>query len=391
MPARKLPDATSLGSPVSYGRQCVDQDDVDAVVEVLRSDRLTQGDAVQRFEESLARATGAASALATSNGTVALQLAYMALDVGPGTHVLTTANTFLATATAAIQCGADVSFVDIDADSGNLDIDELEARLGGSDPPDVVTVVHFAGLPCDMQRLLDLKRRFGFTLIEDAAHALGAKYVVDGRRWQVGEHPEVDATTLSFHPVKHITTGEGGAVLTNDPRIARAVERLREHGVDRDGAGPSYAPMVALGLNGRMSDINAALGWSQLLKLPDFLAARREIASRYAAELRDFELPNPGSNDREHAWHLFVARTRDGERDQMRAMLSEHGIQTQLHYHPVPLQPWFRARSRHRSYPRAEAHGRCAVSLPMYPALAADDQTFVIEVLNEWRQRTVAA
>ncbi len=378
-------------SSVSYGRQYVDQDDVDAVVEVLRGDRLTQGEALRGFERALAKSTGAEHVTAVTNGTFALQLAYLALDVGRGSRVVTTANTFLATATTAIQCGAEVEFLDIDEKTGNMDLDALAARLTAPDAPDVVTVVHFAGLPCDMQRVLDLKRRFGFKLVEDAAHALGASYVVDGRKWQVGEHPEVDATTLSFHPVKLITTGEGGAILTHDTGVAARLRRLREHGVDRDVTGLPYAPMVELGMNARMSDINAALGTSQLKKVPDFLAARREIAMRYVCELRGFELPHPGSNERDHAWHLFVIRTEEGEREALRTALRERGVETQLHYYPVPLQPWFRAKNRAGNYPNAQAHARRAVSLPIYPALSEADQARVIEALNAWRSSGAAA
>lgn len=391
MLTRKLPDVVETPAVLGYGHQFLDQDDIDAVVEVLRGESLTQGEAVRRFEDRLAAVTGAPHALAVANGTLALQLAYLALDVGPGTRVVTTANTFLATASSAIHCGAEVDFVDIEPRSANLDIVELEAVLAGPDPPEVVTVVHFAGLPCAMQRVLELKRRHGFKLVEDAAHALGARYQADGRTWCVGEHPEVDATCLSFHPVKHITTGEGGAVLTHDPERAARLRRLREHGIDRELQGLGYAPMVELGLNARMSDIQAALGWSQLEKLPDFLAARREIAMRYLVELRDFELPDPGCEDREHAWHLFFLHVDPGERDRMMEALLQAGIRTQVHYRPVPLQPWFRSRHRGGLWPEAELHAARAISLPIYPSLAEEDQSRVIGFLNAWRHGGIAA
>ncbi len=400
--------------PIGYGRQYVDRDDVDAVAEVLLSERLTQGPAVERFEAGLVQATGAPQAVAVANGTCALHLAYHALGVGPGRNVLTTANTFLATATAAHMCGAEVEFLDIDPRTGNLDVRLLEGRLETGAPPHVVTAVHFAGLPCDMEWLIALKRRHDFLLVEDAAHALGARYRVDGRWYRVGEHPEVDASILSFHPVKHVTTGEGGAVLTGKPELAARLRRLRSHGVDPEATpGPNlrmtpaefeperrqvpwFAPMVELGFNYRLSDVLAALGSSQLRKLPDFLEARGEIALRYLAELRDYELPHPGGlrsagSDREHAWHLFVIHTAEGERDPLAAHLRQRGIYTQVHYYPVPLQPWFRARNGERTFPRAEAHARRALSLPIYPALSEEDQGRVIEALAEWRRARAAA
>ena len=391
MPVRTQPEPTRPVRTIGYGHQFLDQDDIDAVVEVLRGEFLTQGIAVERFEERLAETTGTTHALAVSSGTTALQLAYLGLDVGPGTRVVTSANTFLATATAAVHCGADVDFLDIDPRTANLDLVELEAVLAGPDPPEVVTVVHFAGLPCPMQEVLELKRRYGFLLVEDAAHALGARYAADGRVWRVGEHPDVDATCLSFHPVKHITTGEGGAVLTHDDELARRVVRLREHGIDRRLARPGYAPMVELGLNARLSDIQAALGWSQLAKLPDFLAARREIAARYLAELRDFELPDPGGKRAEHAWHLFCVRVDPSERDALLAALRSVGIRAQVHYHPVPLQPWFRSRHRGGRWPEAERHAARTLSLPIYPSLSDADQGRVIRLLNAWRHGGIAA
>ena len=392
MPARASPPP----EPIGYGRQFVDQDDVDAVVAVLSGAYLTQGTAVPRFEQGLMGATGAAHAVATSSGTTALQLAYLALDVGPGTYVVTSANTFLATATAALHCGAEVGFIDVEPRTGNLDLDRLEALLAHDRRPTVVTAVHFAGLPCDMERLIELKRAYGFRLIEDAAHALGARYRVDGRWWRVGEHSEVDATALSFHPVKHVTTGEGGAVLTAKAELAARLRRLREHGVDREGCGrrggPSWAaPMVELGLNARMSDVHAALGTSQLRKLPDFLAARREIAMRYVAELRDFELLDPGGTDREHAWHLFVIRAEEEERDALARALRERGIQASVHYQPVPAQPWFRERFGERRFPNAERHALRSLSIPIFPALSEAEQSRVIDTLLDWRQGRAAA
>jgi dTDP-4-amino-4,6-dideoxygalactose transaminase len=394
--------------PLGYGRQYVDQDDVDAVAAVLLAEVLTQGPAVARFEEGLARVTGAPHAVAVANGTCALHLAYHVLGVGPGRDVLTTANTFLATASAAQMCGGGVEFLDIDLRTGNLDLRLLEQRLERGRPPHLVTAVHFAGLPCDMEWLIALKRRHDFLLVEDAAHALGARYRVEGRWYRVGEHPEVDATILSFHPVKHVTTGEGGAVLTHDAARAGRLRRLRSHGTDpeaslapftesRAGAfRPAwFKPMLELGFNYRLSDIHAALGASQLEKLPDFLAARREIAQRYLADVREYVLPHPGGQgeraDREHAWHLFVIRTAPHERDELLAFLRQRGVHAQVHYYPVPLQPWFRGRTPADAFPNAIAHARSALSLPIFPSLSEEDQGRVIAALEEWRRARAAA
>ena len=397
--------------PLGYGRQYVDQDDVDAVAEVLLGAPLTQGPAVARFEAGLVQATGAPHAVAVANGTCALHLAYHALGVGPGRGVLTSANTFLATATAAQMCGAPVEFLDIDARTGNLDPRALEERLAHGPTPHVVTAVHFAGLPCDMEWLIALKRRHDFLLVEDAAHALGARYRVDGKWYRVGEHPDIDATILSFHPVKHVTTGEGGAVLTHDGARAARLARLRSHGTDPEsslrpfdagqgGAKPAwFNPLVELGFNYRLSDVQAALGASQLKKLTDFLAARREVALRYMAELRGFALPHPGGLDeraeREHAWHLFVIRAAPEERDELLLFLRQRGIHAQVHYYPVPLQPWFRERAgasaSARAFPNAVAHARSALSLPIFPSLSDEDQGRVIAALSEWQEARSAA
>jgi dTDP-4-amino-4,6-dideoxygalactose transaminase len=262
--------------------------------------------------------------------------------------------------------------------------------------PDVVTVVRFAGLPCDMERVLELKRRHGFLLVEDAAHALGARYTVDGRWYRVGEHPEVDATILSFHAVKHITTGEGGAILVQDAELDARLRRLREHGRQHDvlrGHGPPWsAPMVELGVNARLSELHAALGVSQFEKLGDFLDARREIAQRYIAELPEYELLDPGDgNHFRHAWHLFVIRTEAATRDDLMLHLRERGVYTQVHYEPVPLQPWFRERHGVRDFPRARSHAERSLSLPIYPSLSEGDQARVIDALRHWRHRRAAA
>jgi dTDP-4-amino-4,6-dideoxygalactose transaminase len=400
MSAPTSPRPETLG----YGRQCIGDDDVAAVVDVLRGEHLTQGPALARFEAALCAATGAPHAVAVANGTCALELAYRVLGVGPGAGLLTSANTFIATAAAAEACGARAEFVDVDPRTGNMDVDLVEERLARGGPPLVVAAVHFAGLPCDMQRLIELKRCYGFALVEDAAHALGARYRVGGRWYDVGEHPAIDATILSFHPVKHVTTGEGGAVLVHHPERAARLRRLRSHGVDPNGelelpglgpeaaredvgAGSSpFRPMLELGHNYRLTDLQAALGTSQMRKLSGFLARRRRMAQRYLAELKDYGLPHAGDDEREHAWHLFVLRCEPDERDALRLDLRQRGIGTQVHYYPLPLQPYFRGRE-HADVSNAKAHARTALSIPIHPGLSDEDQTRVIEALRAWKLR----
>jgi len=385
--------------PIGYGRQSIDQRDVDAVEAVLRGDWLTQGPAVERFEAALADATGAPHAVAVNSGTAALHLALLACGVGPGGRVLTTANTFLASASAAVMCGAEVEFCDVEPQTGNLDVDRVADRLDRSDELgaiDAVVAVHFAGLPCDVGRLVELSRRHGFELLVDGAHALGAELEQDGRRRRLGEVDGVAATTLSFHPVKHVTTGEGGAVLFGGPRGAERAEharRLRAHGVARDPAArpfddsvdapPWFAPMHELGYNYRLSDLQAALGTAQLARLSELLDARRRIARRYATELDGYRR---AAFTEGHTWHLYVIHVPAPERDELMAWLRAGGIGTQVHYYPVPLQPWFRRRYGEPRVPHAVEHARTALSLPLYPGLADDDQSRVIEALAAWRR-----
>lgn len=380
---------------IGYGRQEIRPEDVAAVTRVLLAERLTQGPAVTDFEQALCRQTGAGSAIALNSGTAALQLAMAALGVGPGSKVVTSANTFLASATAALWCGAEVEFVDIDARTLNLDLDALEARLeaGGVD---LVVPVHFAGLPCDMQRLLELKARFGFRLLDDACHALGGRFEAGGQSYRVGECPAVDATVLSFHPVKQITTGEGGAVLTHEPETARRVQQLRHHGMapdanarpfsDSSTCPPWFVPMSELGGNSRLSDLGAALGASQLARLDEILAARRAQVERYDSAFAEGGLEGlrPPPRSAGHAWHLYVLHCEVGQRDQLMAWLAERGIGSQLHYYPVPMQPYFRARYGEARVPNALEHARRALSIPLYPGLARVDQQRVVDALRAW-------
>ena len=370
----------------------MDQDDVDAVVEALRGGRLSDGPCVRRFEEALRKHSGASQAVATSSGSAARHALLHALGVGPGRTVLTVANAPVSTALAAQLAGGEVEFCDIDPHTANLDMARLERRLAEGPTPHVVAVVHSSGLPCDMEWLFSLRQRHDFELVEDGAYAIGARYRVGSRWYRIGEHPEVSAAILSFHCDQNITTGEGGAVLTSDTELAERLRTLRSNGMDpcadpvldspRDEWGPRE-----LGFNYRMSELQAALGESQLKKLPEFTAARREIAMRYMAEVRDFEFLHPGGPDREHAYGRFVIRTRHEERDALCHFLREHGVHAAPVDHALPRAQWFRERGGLRAFPVAEDHASRAVALPIYPALSEDEQSQVIQALGEWRSR----
>ena len=399
--------------PIPYARQEVTAADLEAVRAVLESDWLTQGPMLRRFEQELCSRVSAyqpdapesdapeedqLEAVAVSSGSTALELALAGLGIGRGDVVVTSANTFLSTATAAIRCGAEVEFVDTEADGrrvgANLDVDALAQRLAREPTVRAVIAVHYAGRPSAMQELFDLKLRYGFHLVEDACHALGATYEAHGLRWHPGLHPEVDAAAFSFHPAKHVTTGEGGAVLTRSPVLASKVRQLRHHGLDpgsphqpfpESSERPAWhRPMENLGVNGRMSDVQAALGVSQLARLDAVVERRRYLARRYEELLLGPELPlaEPG-----HAWHLYPVRVGPelaSSRDALMSRLAERGIGTQLHYYPVPYQPWFRRRYGDPHFPRALDHARRSVSLPMFPALTDAEQDRVAAEVNAW-------
>lgn len=375
---------------IPYGRQWLDQADRDAVQQVLQSDWLTQGPAVPRFETALANACGATHAVAVNSATSALHIACLALGVGPGDRVWTSPNTFVASANCARYCGAMVDFVDIDPDTGNLSAAALTTKLEQAAKqgqlPKVVIAVHFAGHSCDMAAIAQLGQRYGFAIIEDASHAVGAS--LDHQ--PVGSGRFADITVFSFHPVKIITTGEGGACLTNSADLAAHLQRLRSHGITREPAelefpspGPWYYEQGELGFNYRMTDIQAALGASQMTRLAEFVTRRRAIAARYSRELADcavdlpVERPGVGSS-----WHLYVVRT--PARDALFAHLRANSIGTQVHYIPVHCQPYYRRLGFGPGHcPNAEAHGATALSLPIFPALSEDQQSEVIRVVRQ--------
>ncbi|WP_285961252.1 UDP-4-amino-4,6-dideoxy-N-acetyl-beta-L-altrosamine transaminase [Pseudomonas tohonis] len=379
---------------IPYGRQNISQADIDAVVDTLRSDWLTQGPAIERFEQAVAQRCQAAHGIAVSNATAALHIACLALDLGPGDRLWTSPNTFVASANCGLYCGAQVDFVDIDPATLNLDVAQLDARLQRAERdgtlPKVVVPVAFAGQSCDMARIAELARRYGFRVIEDASHAIGAGY--GGRPVGCCEH--ADITVFSFHPVKIITTGEGGLLTTNDPLLAERLRRLRSHGITRDPAamtgpseGPWYYQQLELGFNYRMTDLQAALGLSQLQRLDAFVARRRQLVARYGERLADLPLELPQVQaGAEPAWHLYPVRLRlerlqHGHRAIFEALRGA-GIGVNLHYIPVHLQPYYRQLGfAPGDFPEAERYYAEALSLPLFPDLTDEQQDQVASTL----------
>ncbi len=380
---------------IPYGRQDIRDEDVAAVEAVLRSDWLTQGPAVPRFEDTVAARCGATHAVAVNSATSALHLACMALDLKPGEHLWTTPNTFVASANCGRYCGASVDFVDIERNSLNLDPAALAAKLEQAEKagtlPKVVVAVDFAGLSCDMAAIRTLAGRYGFRIIEDASHAIGGHY--QGRPIGHGRH--ADITVFSFHPVKIITTGEGGMALCNDAELAERMARLRSHGIRRDAAtqaaeGPWYYEQSELGFNYRMTDIQAALGLSQLARLDDYVAARRRLADRYDHLLAGLPLKTPWRDSQAgSAWHLYVIRLEDAAlASPGRRAVFEHlraaGIGVNVHYIPVHLQPDYRRLGfAPGDFPVAEDYYARAITLPLYPGLSDAEQDRVVAVLRE--------
>ena len=366
---------------ISYGKQSINQDDIDAVVDVLKSDFLTQGPKVVEFENDLANYCEAKYAKAVNSGTAALHLAYLAIGLEQGDIVWTTPNTFVATANAALYCGATVDFVDIDPKTYNLSIDYLKEKLiqakKDNKLPKLVVPVHFAGQSCEMKAIWKLSKEYGFKVIEDASHALGGEYLNN----KVGNCEYSDMAVFSFHPVKMITTGEGGAITTNNKKLNEKIELLRSHGIAKDATkfdnqsdGDWYYEQQALGFNYRLTDIQAALGISQLKRLDSFVSRRREIVKQYFDKLDNSVLPyqHPDANS---SWHLFVIQTED--RKATYKQLKTQGIMTQVHYIPVTSQPFYNRKKLKNS---ADFYRHC-LSLPIYADLNNNEQNRVINLL----------
>jgi len=380
---------------IPYGRQDITQSDIDSVVAVLTSDYLTQGPAVPRFERTVAEYCGVQHATAMNSATSALHVACMALDLGPGDCLWTSPVTFVASANCALYCGADVDFVDIDPRTWNMSVEALERKLaqaaaGNGRLPKIVVPVHLGGQSCDMAAMHALAQQYGFKVIEDASHAIGGTY----RGEPVGNCRYSDIAVFSFHPVKVITTAEGGMALTRDAELARRMERLRSHGITRAPEemthapdGPWYYQQIELGYNYRMTELHAALGLSQMQRLDAYVSRRHAIADRYDAALAALPIITPlRSPESRSGLHLYVIRLQldripQGHREIFES-LREQGIGVNLHYIPVHLQPWYaRMGFKAGDYPEAERYYAEAISLPMYPAMTDQQQDQVITAL----------
>jgi UDP-4-amino-4,6-dideoxy-N-acetyl-beta-L-altrosamine transaminase len=396
--------ARTTQAPIPYSRQSISEDDIAAVTAVLRSDFLTQGTQVPAFEAAFAQRHRVAHAVAVSNATVALHLACIALGIGPGSRVWTTPNSFLASANCARYCGAAVSFVDIDPATRNLSVTALRAKLAQAEAcgelPQLLIPVDFAGLPCDIAEMRALADRYGFRILQDASHATGAAYrgAPVGSAW-------ADATVFSFHAVKIITTAEGGLIATQDAALADTLRLLRSHGMTRDAARMQAKPegewvyeQIALGHNARMTELQAALGLSQLTRLDTMQARRAERAARYDRLLADLPLRLPARlPDRESAWHLYavegLSHSGSPSRAQVFAALRAAGIGVNVHYIPIHTQPYYRAMGfKPGDYPAAERYYAHALSLPLFPELTDAEQDRVVQVLsNALLPRTAGA
>lgn len=381
---------------IPYARQDIDEADIRAVVDVLNSDWLTQGPAIERFEAAVADYCGAKYAVAICNATAALHLSCLAAGLKPGGLLWTSPNTFVASANCALYCGANVDFVDIDPATYNMSVPALEEKLAAAKRrgslPDVVIPVHFAGQSCEMARIRELALEYGFAVIEDASHAIGGEY----RGSKVGSCAYSEMTVFSFHPVKIITTGEGGMILTNREDIQQKAILLRSHGITRNPAlmtrppdGPWYYEQVELGFNYRMTDIQAALGVSQLERLNDFVGRRRFLAGRYDDLLRDLPVVLPFRHpDALSSWHLYAIRLKPGEvgrsHREIFERLRDKGVNVNLHYMPVHLQPYYQKLGfRPGEFPEAEQYYREAISLPIYYGLTEECQDIVVNALKE--------
>ena len=379
---------------IPYGRQDVQDTDVDAVVKVLKSDFLTQGPQTPLFEEVIQDICNVNDAVAVNSATSALHTACLALGLGPGYRLWTSPISFVASSNCGIYCGASVDFVDVCARSANMCPDRLAQKLADADKagelPKVLVVVHLAGVSADMEPIANLCAQYGVRIIEDASHAIGARH----RNDRVGACAHSDVTVFSFHPVKIITTGEGGIATTNDDSIALAMRRLASHGITRtpdefdfDSDGGWYYEQQLLGFNYRITDIQSALGRSQLKRLDPIITRRNQIADIYDASFAGTGITGQWRDPADIAsLHLYVVRTEDDgvpdRRNRLYNALREGGVAANLHYIPIYRQPYYREMGfEFADFPNAESYYRTAVSIPMYPTLAAEDQQHVIDIV----------
>ena len=384
---------------IPYGHQDISEEDIEAVVDVLRSDYLTQGPAVPKFEQAICDYTGAKYGVAVNSGTSALHIACLALGLGRGDWLWTTPITFVASANCGLYCGAKVDFVDIDPISWNLSVEKLEEKLKEAERdgrlPKVVVAVHLCGLSCDMEKISNLSKQYGFSIIEDASHALGGQY----QEKNIGNGQYSDISTFSFHPIKNITTGEGGMAVTNNPQLAEKMRRLRSHGITGDPAlmtcpkeGLWYYQQIELGFNYRMSDLHAALGISQLKRLDEFIVNRRNIAKQYDQSLSELPLQLPSksktnSEESSSAYHLYIIRLQNSQRKSDRKTvleaLRDKDIQAHVHYIPLHTQPYYQQFGfKEGDFPEAENYYSEAMTLPIYSAMSNAEQDTVVRELK---------
>lgn len=379
-------------SSIPYGRQEITKADIDAVVGVLQSDFLTQGPQVPAFENKVQKYCGVNYAIAVNSATSALHIACLALGVQAGDVIWTSPVTFVASANCALYCGATVDFVDIHPQTYNMDVDLLEQKLKQAKQlPKVVIAVHLCGQPCDMKRIHELSQQYGFKVIEDASHAIGGRY----RGTPIGRCEYSDITVFSFHPVKIITTAEGGMSLTNDSSLANKMRLLRSHGITRDPLemthepdGSWYYQQIDLGFNYRMTELQAALGLSQMERLNEYVERRHQLAQRYNELLAKVPVIIPHQLENTYSGlHLYVIRLELGKisktHRQVFEELRQYGIGVNLHYIPVHLQPYYQAMGfKKGDYPEAEQYYAEAISLPMYPTMTVAQQNEVVAALK---------
>ena len=380
---------------IPYGKQNISQADIDAVVETLDSDWLTQGPKITAFEQTICQYTGSSHAVAVNSATSALHIACLALGLGKGDTLWTSPNTFVASANCALYCGAAVDFVDIDPVTYNISVSALEEKLiaakQNNSLPKIVIPVHFAGQSCDMQAIAALSEQYGFSIIEDASHAIGGKY----QDKPVGNCEYSDITIFSFHPVKIVTTGEGGVATTNSSLLAKHMQRLRSHGITRDEslfASPAEGDwsyqQIDLGFNYRITDIQCALGMSQMQRLDEFVARRHQLADRYDSMLADLPIITPSrTKNSESALHLYVIKLEQGsanKRKQVFDAMRSSGIGVNIHYIPVHTQPYYEAMGfKKGDFPEAEAYYQCCLTLPLYYDLTESQQQQVSYALEQ--------
>ena len=378
-------------TPIPYGRQDIRQEDIDAVTAVLSHDLLTQGPQGPAFEAAVAQASGAAHAVAVNSATSALHIACLALDLGPGDWLWTSPITFVASSNVGLLCGARVDFVDIDPDTFNMCPKALETKLAAAKAagrlPKILVPVHMAGQSCDMAAIGALARAYGVRVIEDASHAIGASY----QGHPVGDCRHSDITVFSFHPVKIVTTAEGGVATTQDPVLAQRMGLFRSHGVTRDAAlmewesdGPWYYQQVALGLNYRMTELQAALGVAQMRRLGEYVDTRNALADRYDSLLSGLPVTRPGRlADARSSFHLYVVRVDPARRRAVFEAMRADDIGVNVHYIPVHTQPHDRRLGfQPGQFPQAEAYYAQAISIPLHPGLTPDQQDYVVASLQ---------